>query len=232
MEKLYIDESGSMTVHYCNIHPYFVIAIIRVKDSQKLKRVYKRFVQKHHSDLMAADKNNAMFNNGKFKELKGNAFTPALKRSFVNFFCKNEYFEIYYIVADNRKVAQEKNGKLYDNTARSFNFLLRIALEYYINHHFLDNTGLNISLDERNERSDSKHFLQQYLNTEFIMRDVLTEKCTVSYFDSANNTLIQIADVFANLMYSELKTGAYKKEFDFMRESGYLKHTFHFPLNK
>lgn len=46
MERLFIDESGSMTKEHAKAHPYFVIAIIRVKDINKLKRAYKRFVSK------------------------------------------------------------------------------------------------------------------------------------------------------------------------------------------
>ena len=56
MERLFIDESGTMTVTYCDIHPYFVVAIVPAKNPEKL----------------------------------------------------------------------------YDNTARAFNYFIRLALEYYI----------------------------------------------------------------------------------------------------
>ena len=71
MERLYIDESGTMTVKFCGTHPYFIIAIVRVRDAKKLKKAYKRFVSKNLSKLRAADKRGRMFRNGKFSELKG-----------------------------------------------------------------------------------------------------------------------------------------------------------------
>lgn len=40
MEHLYIDESGSMTIQYCDVHPYFIIAIVRAKDINKLKKEF------------------------------------------------------------------------------------------------------------------------------------------------------------------------------------------------
>lgn len=230
MEHIYIDESGSMTINYCDIHPYFVIAMVRTKDSVKLKKVFKRFVSKHLHELKAADSKGSMFAGNKFKELKGNCFTPKLKREFVRYFCRNEHFEVFYIIADNRKIAQNNEGILYKNTARAFNYLIRLSLEYYIKNGYLHNDNLSLQLDERNEKTEAKHFLENYLNTELVCNHVLSGDCTVSYFDSSNNHIIQIADVFANLMYSELKTNAYTKEFDFMKKEKYIKHVFRFPL--
>ena len=54
-------------------------------------------------------------------------------------------------------------------------------------------------------------------------------KFQVSYFDSANNNLIQIADVFANLFYSHVKTDAYTEELQKLKDSGILRFIFEFP---
>ena len=226
MEKLFIDESGTMTVTYCDIHPYFVVAIIRAKDTDKLKRVYKRFVKKNMKALKDSDRRGSMFHGDDFVELKGNCFTAELKRSFINYFCRNNYFEVFYIVAENKKVEE----KLYDNTARAFNYFIRLALEYYIKQGYIQNRGIDLQLDERNERTETKHFLENYLNTELLLRGVLEDECKVTYFDSANNIIIQIADVFANLYFSELKTNAYSEEFEKLQEEGYVKYIFRFPL--
>lgn len=230
MERLFVDESGTMTAKYCDIHPYFIIAIVRAKEPDKLKRAFKRFVSKNADRLREIDSDGKMFNNGKFLELKGNCFTPDLKRDFISYFCRNNYFEVFYIIADNKKVAKKNNGKLYDNTARAFNYLMRLAIAYYINHGYINTDHLVIQLDERNEKPETKYFLQDYLNTELAMSEILTSECSVEYFDSCNNHIIQIADVFANLMFSELKTNAYTEEFTFMKTEGYIKHIFKFPL--
>lgn len=47
MQYLYIDESGSMTIDHFNDWPYFVIAIVRCGNPDKLKTLYKRFIKKH-----------------------------------------------------------------------------------------------------------------------------------------------------------------------------------------
>lgn len=44
------------------------------------------------------------------------------------------------------------------------------------------------------------------------MNGTINGKFDVTYFDSSNNSLIQIADVFANLLYSHLQTGGYDDE--------------------
>ena len=46
---------------------------------------------------------------------------------------------------------------------------------------------------------------------------------SVSYFDSACNKFVQIADVFSNLFYSHLQTGHYTDELELMKELGILK---------
>ncbi|MCM1307570.1 MAG: DUF3800 domain-containing protein [Butyrivibrio sp.] len=226
MEYLYMDESGSMTVSHNETHPYFIISIIRAKNIDKLKRVYKRFVSSYREELKKADKRNLMFKDSSFLELKGSCFTPKLKREFVDFFCKNEYFELFYIVAENSRI----QAKFYENTARAFNYLVRLALEYYIQHNYITDDGLILQLDERNEKTETKHFLENYLQTELGMRNLVNGDCKVNYYDSANNCIIQIADVFSNLYFSELKTNAYTKEIERMKKDGYLKHIFEFPL--
>lgn len=226
MEYLYIDESGTMTVSHNKTHPYFIISIVRAKNVDKLKRIYKRFVSSHKEELKKADQRGLMFNGLKFLELKGNCFTPKLKREFVNFFCKNNYFELFYIVAENSRIT----SKFYENTARAFNYLIRLALEYYIQNGYLSDDGLILQLDERNEKTETKHFLENYLQTELGLRDIVKNDCRVKYFDSANNCIIQIADVFSNLYFSELKTSAYTNEIEQMKENGYLKHIFEFPI--
>lgn len=229
MEKLYIDESGSMTVNFCDTHPFFIISIIKVHDARKMKKIYKRFVSKNLDKLRKANARKGMFKNGKFSELKGSSFTPQLKREFVKFFCRNNYFELFYIVADNRKIEE----RLYSNTAKAFNYFLRLALEHYIKSGYIvSDAKIYIQIDERNERTDSRHFLANYLNTELYLSDTVKEKFTVSYFDSANNSIIQIADVFANLLYSQKMTGAYDEEFAIMEKEGYLKNIFEFPLRE
>ena len=86
-----------------------------------------------------------------------------------------------------------------------------------------------MQLDERNEKTETRHFLENYLNTELFMNGVATGRFDVRYFDSSKNDLIQLADVFSNLYYSHLQTGAYEDEFKKLKETGILKFIFEFP---
>ena len=52
------------------------------------------------------------------------------------------------------------------------------------------------------------------------MNGTINGKFDVAYFDSSNNSLIQLADVFANLLYSHLQTGGYDEELEKRKEAG------------
>ncbi len=235
--NLYIDESGSINNHTPN-NKYFVIALIHPTNKDALKRAYKRFVSSHHNDLLALDqdklhpvtgeivkKGGKMFQNGKFHELKGSQFDRETKQKFVDFFCRKPSFEIYYIKITNQLLTD----KFCENTARVFNYTLKLAIEYFIRKAFLPNENCSLQLDERDERTETKYFLENYLNTELFMNGTINGKFDVVYFDSSSNSLIQIADVFANLLYSHLQTGGYDDELKKLKDAGILKFTFEFP---
>ncbi|MBS5662492.1 MAG: DUF3800 domain-containing protein [Clostridium sp.] len=237
---IYIDESGSVNNHNSASFPYFVIALVCVKEKDKLQRAYKRFVSSNMSRLRELDdarmnasgkvvrEGGKMFENGKFKELKGSQFDATMKRRFLSFFLTKPYFEVFFIKINNAKL----EDRFCSNTARVFNYPLRLALGYYIKNGLLPNEACIIQLDERNERTKSKFFLQTYLNTELIMNGTCKGPFSVTYFDSANNRLIQIADVYANWFYSHLQTGAYSEELQTQRNAGIVKGIFEFPLQK
>lgn len=234
---VYIDESGSINNHTRN-NKYFVIALVRVKDRKALKSAYKRFVSSNFDRLRELDqdtvdsetgkvnkKGGKMFKNGKFHELKGSQFDKDMKRKFVDFFVRKPSFEVYYIRINNERLTD----KFCQNKARVFNYTLRLALEYFINKGYLPNEDCSLQLDERNEKTEAKYFLENYLNTELSMNGTFSGQFQVQYFDSSDNNLIQIADVFANLFYSHIQTRSYEEEISKMQSAGILKFTFEFP---
>lgn len=235
--NLYIDESGSINNHMDN-NKFFVIAMIHAIDKNALKRACKRFVSSNYDKLLALDQDKVhpqtgkiiktggkMFSGSKFNELKGSQFDRDMKSKFVHFFSQKTSFEVYYI-----KIANEKlTDRFCENTARVFNYTVRLALSYLIQKGFLPDENCSLQLDERNEKTKTRYFLENYLNTELSMSGTASGKFSVSYFDSANNSLIQIADIFANLYYSHLQTGAYEEEFQKLKEADILKFIFEFP---
>lgn len=224
--NIYIDESGSINNTFKE-NKDFVITLIVPIDKKQLERTYKRFVSGNHNDLKKLDRNNKMFFNNKFNELKGSQFDKIMKQKFVKFFSKKKNFEIYYI--------RIKNSQLSDNfcknTSRLFNYIMRLALQYLITNNFLNQEYFNLQLDERNEKTETKHFLENYLNTELALNGTTNGKFTVCYLNSANNKFIQIADVFSNIFYSQLLTKSYDYEMKLLRDKDILKYIFVFPPN-
>ena len=239
--NIYIDESGSINNKIESGSSYFVIALVYVKDKDRLKKIYKRFVSSNISKLRELDKDKfsstgrkmksggKMFDdNNKFKELKGSQFNPSMKRAFLDFFSKTPCFEVYFIKIHNKRLSDQ----FCSNTARCFNYALKLALSYYINKGFLPNEECILQLDERNEKTETRYFLENYLNTELTLGEGCNGPFGVSYFDSSSNKLIQIADVMANWYYSHLLTNDYQEEYQILCQKGIIKHVFEFPLTK
>lgn len=235
---IYIDESGSVNNHNSSHCPYFVIALVRVKDKKKTQRAYKRFVSSNLERLRELDteKKNSkgkvvkpggkMFVNGKFCELKGSQFDADMKKKFLAYFAEKQHFEVHFIKIENAKLTD----KFCSNTARVFNYPLRLALGSFIKRGILPNEECILQLDERNEKTETRYFLEEYLNTELILNGTCNGPFSVQYFDSANNDIIQIADVYANWYYSHLQTGAYSEELKEQKTAGIVREIFEFPL--
>lgn len=232
--NIYIDESGSINNHSPH-NKYFIIAMILVHDREELARAYKRFVSANYDDLYILDqdkrdKNSGkllkaggkMFYNGKFRELKGAQFDKEMKHRFVEFFSKKHQFDIYYIKMDNEQMPY----RFFDHTARTFNYIIRLAIDDFIKNGKMPDEDCHLQLDERNEKADSRSFLENYLNTELTLSGAAFGEFSVSYFDSADNRFVQIADIFANLYYSQLQTGMYTEEFEKLKAAGILKDIF------
>ena len=234
---VYIDESGSINNHNTDSASPFVIALLHVRNKNALHRAYKRFVSANLEELKRLDRDRCdkngrvvrqggkMFQNNKFRELKGSQFDAEMKRKFLAYFSKMPHFDVSFIQLDNAKLSDN----FCKNTARSFNYILRLAISFYIKHGILPDEACSLQLDERNERTETKYFLENYLNTELVLNGSCSGPFTVRYFDSVNNHMIQIADVYANWYYSHLKTNAYKEELDAQLEKGLVKGIFKFP---
>lgn len=152
--NIYMDESGSINNHVPN-NKYFVISMVRVLNKDSLKRAYKRFVSSNYKRLLELDQEKVnpktgkiikpggkMFSNGEFKELKGAQFDREMKLKFIDFFSRKQSFEVYYI-----KIANEKlTNNFCENTARVFNYTVKLALEYLIRKGFFQMKTAHCSL--------------------------------------------------------------------------------------
>lgn len=95
---------------------------------------------------------------------------------------------------------------------------------------YIRDAKLFLHIDERNVKTGSKYSLEDYLNQEMVLNAEFVDSVQVKYYDSAQNPLIQIADVFSNIMYSNLMTrGAYQKELKELSQKEYILPLFFFP---
>lgn len=231
MNFFYVDESGSMTKKNLDqrFNHYFTICMIMTSDSKKLLRIYKRFISSNLDELRKIDIHKRMFyRNGKFKELKGSAFTIEMKKKFINYFCKNRLFDIFYVCSDNKKA----EDIFYSNTSRAFNYLIKLSIEHNTKNNNIPK-GINyFYIDERNVRTDSKGTLREYLNTELVSVNHIQNLFIVEYCQSESKELVQIADVFSNIYYTYLgKDSSLDDDVRRLINTNYIKSEFYFPIS-
>lgn len=229
LQHLYIDESGSMTSEYTDQWPFFTIAIVAADNKEKAKRVVKRFVSKNMDALRVMDTDGKMFLDGNFHELKGTCMSRDMQVEFIHYMCRNGLIKVFLIRVDNKKI---KYG-LYANTARAFNYILGQALYNLLKEGMLPKDSYMLHIDERNQKTGTTHYLEDYLNIKLGMEHELTDEIFVKYYDSAQNSLIQAADVFSNAYYKCCKGGRNNQELGEVLRShardGYILARYHFP---
>ena len=230
MESYYIDESGSMTKTRLTYVPNqkFVTCVVRVHNVKRLNKVFKRFVSKYLEDLRILDtgKNKLFYPDGKFKELKGSMLDDAMKSNFIDFFCQNNLFEIYYISCDNTLVTD----MFYANVSRAFNYLLKLLIEHLSKESIIPSAHNYFLIDERNVKTNTKSTLEEYLNTELVTGHRLHHRFQVEYKASESVALIQVADVFSNIYFGFLTGNFLADRIQEMTINGYIKKVFPFPI--
>lgn len=224
MNYFYIDESGSMKANNDTNNKYFITCVIKVNDMKTLVNAYRKFVADNVYELKAAS-STEMFDHQGFKELKGSEFTIELKKKFVDFFVKTKSFEVYYILFDNYRVREG----FYENTARAFNYVLSLFFKEITDRGLIKYDVNFLHVDQRNLKKHTISALEEYLNTELVTGLDIQDSFSVEYYDSDDLSLIQVADLFSNLMYSHLQTDNYKEELNNLKDNGLLKYIYQYP---
>lgn len=231
INAFFVDESGSMTkrgLKYIN-NQYFIICMILTNDELKLKRVFKRFISSNMKLIRNSDKHHIMFyKDGRFKELKGASLNIDLKRKFINYFCQNNLFSIYYICLSNNRA----EDYFYSSTARAFNYLIRLSIEHNTINKNINKDVNYFYIDERNVATNTIATLGEYLNIELVTGKHIQNRFIVEYCKSESKLLVQLADVFSNIYYSYIVKGnILDKDIDSMRKNKYIKNEFYFPFS-
>ena len=110
---------------------------------------------------------------------------------------------------------------------------MKLFLTNTINQKMLNDRDLFLHIDERNIKTNSKFSLEDYLHQELILGSNIIDKVQVEYYDSSQSKLIQIADVFSNIKYSNYLTEkAYQSTLEKYQKDGYILPDFNFPQYK
>lgn len=195
----FIDESGIITNTCPGTHSYrehyFTIAFVQTEDSLKLKRVFKRTMQKLRKKF--PDFFSSLDNP---KEPKGSELPPFMKLFIIEELITKTDINICHMVLDNRKITDVFR----ESSSRSFNFLIKlIILNTRLS--ITEKEKLVLNIDNRNIAIPSLKELEGYLGAELILGESKTKDIKVQYFDSQNSYGIQIADIFANLIYQRFR---------------------------
>lgn len=189
----YIDESGILQKQNNPYHQYFIISIVLTQQPKELARVFKRSLLKslkESPNLLEKLKTN--------KEIKGSELSePQKSKIYSDLHSTHIDSEYGIIVVDSLKV----DDKFKDNSARAFNYLLKLYLKNYMksNNKYTHATKVRLFIDERNTATKSINTLKEYLNTELVMADeIFQDDFELQYCDSKNMPLVQLADFIAN----------------------------------
>jgi hypothetical protein len=198
--NVYIDESGSITKKDIEHHKYFIIAILFTRESQRIKRYYKKGI----SSLLQNDKyKNLLKTNG---EIKGLEISETKKHDIYDRIirnCSND-FEVGIIVLDNNYTTDN----FIKNHARTFNYILQVFFDsLFRNSSKYANTlkDTHMIIDEQNIATDAVYTLEEYLNQQLNIVDPICNHFDVKYVDSKYHPLIQLIDFISNTFYRNLE---------------------------
>lgn len=228
MVHLYIDESGSITkkINTAREH-FFIISVLHVKDIRALTSSFTRFINSNREELIKLDVHKVMFDsNNKFIELKGSALSPEMKIRFIEHIAKDNIFKVFYVRLDNRK----NNNSFVQDKERAFNYILGHLLEYNLRCSYLpQNKSYRLYHDQRSIAVSNLSSLEDYLFIQLNLKRKFINKIKLTYHESQKVKLIQVADLFANILFSQGFTNTYNKLLRKLKKDDYLANTYNFP---
>ena len=214
---VYVDESGSITKTNISNNRYFVIAMVYTDDPIAIRRLFKKKI----SQLMKKnDKYRDMIQLK--KEIKGSDISETIKKDVYKHILEHgsEKIELGLIVLDN----EYTTDKFIENHARSFNYMIQTYLDSCFRKHskFMNGFGkIEFIIDEQNIATGAEYELCGYLNQQLTLKNPICDLFNVSYMDSKNEKLVQLADFIANTFYRNIE----KKNQESRETVGMWMHT-------
>ena len=191
-KQIYIDESGTMNLVDVT-QKYFIIALVLVKKPNRVKDLF-RDLKKEHSCFFVSSNNK--------KEIHACKLNLKKKLELASILDRHDLFEVFYIKVNNLEIIEDD---LYENKARAFNYLLERNFEAILNANLINKEECyELFIDNRNVAVHSLHSLEDYLYICLHTNKKLIRDIKVFYRDSLDVENIQLADFFANLLFSYL----------------------------
>ena len=140
------------------------------------------------------------------KEIKGSDISETTKKLIYDHIVEHasDKLELGIIVLDNNYTTE----RFINNHARSFNYMIQTYLDSCFRNHsiFMSGTGkIEFVIDEQNIATGAKYELEGYLNQQLTLKKPLCDCFNVSYTDSKNEKLVQLADYLANTFYRNIE---------------------------
>lgn len=198
---VYVDESGSITKTNISNNRYFVIAMVFTDEPTAIRRLFKKKI----SQMMKKnDKYKDMIHLK--KEIKGSDISETTKKDVYKHILEHgsEKLELGLIVLDN----EYTTDKFIENHARSFNYMIQTYLDSCFRNHsrFMQGYGkIEFIIDEQNIATGADYELCGYLNQQLTLKNPICDLFEVSYMDSKNEKLVQLADFVANTFYRNIE---------------------------
>lgn len=187
-KSFYGDESGSITTSDIFVNRFFVIGFVGLNDTDKIQKINRDF---RKLKVKYIEKNNLDLDYK--KEIKGSQMSLDMQIYILEKLCKKHELTLHYAIIDNHELYE----KLRKQPHITFNYLINT---YFKDNHRTGITKLKLRLDDRNKALIDLKDLEFYLKNElYVNTDV--ETVEVSYHLSHNVPMIQIADIFCNMLF-------------------------------
>ncbi|AMB99297.1 hypothetical protein AWM75_04450 [Aerococcus urinaehominis] len=198
--RLYIDESGLISDRKNPRNRYFVMAFVQTDQASKCRSEFRQakneYIMSHENYPYSAT-----------EEIKGSKMPNEMKAMIFDRLRENTDAQFHFLVID--------NYQLYDNLLRipalSFNYFIGLMVDRTIQHEGYSKRNpdaLFLMIDNRNQAVESLNSLEEYLQIKFTIEKRRFADVQVTYQDSRDRDMIQIADVFANTIFRIVRSEA------------------------
>lgn len=185
MITVFVDESGDLGQKG---NRYFVIAIIVPQKGKRIKNFIKNFCIKNN-----------------INEVKASKLSFSEKQELFNKLSYANDYSVSYIVADKQNI---EKGQLFKDKNLLYNYLFSFLIKKTIKS---SNEDVCILLDNHSTKTKSINSLCDYIKIKAFTNWSYNHNLHISYVDSKNSKIVQMADVIANAIYANYLYG--KKHF-------------------